>query len=147
MKINIQENPDTVETEIIIQCKQADAEIFRMLALLRTFDKKLTGIKDGKIFVLDMADALYFDTVDKKTFLYTENAVYETALRLYELEAQLGGSGFFRASKSMVLNVAKIASLRPELAGKIEVALQNGEKLIVSRQYAQDLKKILGITA
>ena len=38
-----------------------------------------------------MKDILYIDTADKKTFLYTEKAVYESALRLYELEDALGG--------------------------------------------------------
>ena len=32
---------------------------------------------------------LYIESVDKRTFLYTEESVYETPLRLYELEERL----------------------------------------------------------
>jgi DNA-binding LytR/AlgR family response regulator len=116
-----------------------------MLAYLRSFDKKLTGTRDGRTFVIDSADVLYFDTVDKRTFLYTQNDVLETPLRLYELEEQLAGGSFFRASKSVIINISKISSLRPELSGKIEVTLSNAEKLYVSRQYVPELKSKLGL--
>ncbi len=36
-------------------------------------------------------EILYIDTVDRKTFCYTNGAVYESALRLYELEDRLSG--------------------------------------------------------
>lgn len=41
---------------------------------------------------------LYIDTVDKRTFLYATDNVYETILKLHELEGQLEDSDFFRAS-------------------------------------------------
>lgn len=145
IKIHINEDAGCDETEIVIHCKQADAEIFRMLAIMRSFDKKLIGTKDGKTFVIDAADVLYFDTADKRTFLYTQNDVLETPLRLYELEEQLAGGSFFRASKSTIINISKIASLRPELSGRIEVTLSNAEKLYVSRQYVPELKNKLGL--
>jgi DNA-binding LytR/AlgR family response regulator len=116
-----------------------------MLAIIRSFDKKLIGTKDGKTFVIDTTDVLYFDTADKRTFLYTQDNVLETPLRLYELEEQLSGGSFFRASKSMIINISKISSLRPELSGKIEVTLSNAEKLYVSRQYVPELKNKLGL--
>lgn len=116
-----------------------------MLSVLRSFDKKLTGTGYGKTFVVDAADVLYFDSVDKKTFLYTQDDVLETPLRLYELEERLCGGSFFRASKSTIINISKISSLRPELSGKIEVTFCNTKKLYVSRQYVQELKGKLGL--
>lgn len=116
-----------------------------MLAVLHSFDKSLIGTKDGQAFVIDAADVLYFDSVDKRTFLYTQSDVLETPLRLYELEEQLSGGSFFRASKSTIINISKISSLRPELSGKFEVTLSNAEKLYVSRQYVPELKNKLGL--
>lgn len=145
MKIHIHEDAACEETEIVIHCKQADSDIFRMLALLHSFEKKLTGNKDGETFIIDAADVLYFDTVDKRTFLYTQDDVLEIPLRLYELEEQLTGGSFFRASKSTIINISKISSLRPVLSGKIEVTLNNREKLFVSRQYVPELKNKLGL--
>lgn len=145
MKITINENMANDETDIIINCKKADSDIFKMLAILRSFDRKLTGRKDGQLFLLDSAEVLYCDSVDKRTFIYTIDGVYETPLRLCELEERLCGEGFFRASKQNLINLSKVVSLRPEISGKIEVTLQSGERLFVSRQYVPVLKSKLGL--
>ena len=145
MKIIVNEKESIEETEIIINCKTGDNEVFKMLAILRTFDKKLTGTISGQTFIIDASDVLYCDSVDKKTFIYTSDGCYETPLRLYELEERLSGSDFFRASKQNIINLSKIVSLRPEISGKIEVTLQSGERLFVSRQYVPVLKQKLGM--
>ncbi|NMC55885.1 MAG: LytTR family transcriptional regulator [Eubacteriaceae bacterium] len=116
-----------------------------MVSILRSFDKKLIGNKGGKTHIIDFKDALYFDSVDKTSFIYTMDNVYETALKLYEIEERLSGMGFFRSSKSQIVNIAKISSLCPDFGGRIEVTLQNGEKLIVSRKYAKELKERLNL--
>ena len=145
LKITINEDAANKETEIIINCKEGDTEVYKMIAILRSFDKKLTGTKDGRTFIIDAADVMYCDSVDKKTFIYTMDEAYETVLRLYELEERLSHGDFFRASKQNIINISKIASMRPELSGKIEVTLLSGERLYVSRQYVPVLKSKLGI--
>jgi DNA-binding LytR/AlgR family response regulator len=148
MKIVINESRTQEETEIIINCKTADDEILKLVSSLREYDtmaSQLAGFKDGKTYLVEPADVLYFDTVDKKTFIYTENDVLETGLRLYELEARMKSGHFFRASKSAVVNIAKIKTIVPDFGGRLEVTLLNGEKLLVSRQYAAVLKTKLGL--
>ena len=145
MKITINENPVFEETEIIINCKKGDGEVFKMLAILRSFDQKLTGTKDGRTFIIDAVEVMYCDSVDKKTFIYTKDGIYETPLRLYELEERLTHGDFFRASKQNIINISKIVSMRPEISGKIEVTLLSGERLFVSRQYVPVLKSKLGM--
>ena len=107
-------------------------------------DKKLTGHKENRTYLLDVNQILYIDTVEKKTFLYTEQEVYETPLRLYELEERLESCDFFRASKSSIINFNQIESLKPEFGGTMQVMMSNGERLNVSRQYAKVIKEKLG---
>ncbi len=147
MKIRIEEELGLAETEVIIRCSPGDSQTARLLAVLGEFQpaQKLTGIRDGQTYLLDFAQVLYADTVDKKTFLYTQEAVYETELRLYELESQLRGRDFFRASKSALVNFNAIQSLRPDLGGRIRLTMRGGEAIYVSRQYAPLLKKRLGL--
>ena len=145
MKVQINENPDLQETEIIINCKETDQHILKVIALVRALDKKIIGIKDGATYILEAARILYIDTVDKKTFFYTEKEVYETPLRLYELEDQLGHGEFFRASKSTIINFNQIKSLRPDFGGRMIVQMNNGEQLYVSRQYVPTIKEKLGL--
>ncbi len=145
MKIQINEDMNLQDTEIIINCRQTNDEILKLIAMLRVMDCKLTGTKDNQTYILEAGKILYIDTTDKKTFFYTKNAVYETPLKLYELEEQLKPSGFFRAGKSMIINFNQILALKPDLDGRIIVTMNNQERLVVSRQYAITIKQMLGV--
>ncbi len=143
MKITLNQDPSYAETEVIINCSQADEDVLRLVAMLRVYQKKLVGILDGERYLLDTKDILYIDTADKKTFLYTEKAVYQSALRLYELEESLRELDFFRAGRSTILNFRRVRSVRPELGRRWLVTMDNGEQVWVSRQYAEELKEKL----
>ena len=144
MKININIDRRYAETEITINSAVMSDELERVIANLRALDFKLTGVNDGQTHILDASNVLYIDTVDKKTFIYTNSAVYETNMRLYELEESLSASDFFRAGKSSIINFSKIKSLRSDIDGRIIVVMENNEKLIVSRQYTIFIKNKLG---
>lgn len=143
--MNITINEGFSETEVTINCHIANDEILKIVSILQSFDKKLAGTKNGQVHIIDIKDVFYFDSVDKRSFIYTLKDVWDTALKLYEIEERLSGAGFFRSSKSQIINIAKIASLCPDFGGRIEVTMLNGEKLIVSRQYAKNLKEKLGL--
>ena len=144
MKINVNVDNRFAETEIIINCAAMSDELEKVIAIVRTFDCKLTGTKNGQTHILNTSKILYIDTVDKKTFLYTVTDIYETSLRLYELEQQLPANDFFRAGKSSIINFSKIKSLKPDIDGRIIVVMENNEKLIVSKQYAPFIRNKLG---
>ena len=143
MKVNINIDKRYTETEVTINCAVMSDELEKVIASLRALDFKLTGTKDGQTHILDAKQILYIDTVDKKTFLYAKSAIYETNLRLYELEESLSSSDFFRAGKSSIINFNKIKSLKSDIDGRIIVVMENNEKLIVSRQYTEFIKRKL----
>ena len=140
MKINIHIDEGRGETEITVRCGRMSDELEKVIASLRVLDRKLTGTKNNQTYILDAAQVLYIDTTDKKTFLYTRSDVYESSLRLYELEQRLSSCDFFRAGKSSIINFNKIKSLRSDIDGRLTVRMENDEKLIVSRQYASYVK-------
>ena len=144
MRITIKESEGQDELEIVIHCRKVDEQVSELISALSNLDRKMTGIIDGRTFVLDLSDIFYVESVDKKTFAYAQSAVYEVSQRLYELEDSLPRD-FFRASKSTIINISKIKSIMPDFSGRLEVTLFTGERLIVSRQYAQDLKTKLGL--
>lgn len=145
MKISLVTDPKLQDTEVTIRCREPSSDVLRILASLQAMDRKLTGEKNGALFLLDPTEILYVDTVDKKTFLYGTKDVYETPLRLYEIEDRLGVYGFIRISKSAIVNFSRVQSIRPEFNGRFLLTLPNGELLVVSRQYAADIKKILEV--
>lgn len=145
LEIVIHSDRDIEEMRIDIYCRKLTPELEKVIAMLKMLEQKLTGTYEGETCFLDPDKVLYIDTTDKKTFIYTADKVYETALKLYELEEELSCAGFFRGGKSTIINLRHIESLKADLNRRIQVTLDNGEKLIVSRQYAEDLKKRLGV--
>ena len=73
-----------------------------------------------------------------------DKEVFSSKQKLYEFEALCVGTMLFRCSKSMILNAGKIDYVLPSLSGRFEAALDNGEKVIISRQYVSTLKRLLG---
>lgn len=145
MEIFIHEDKELPDSRIEIFCPEVNEEVLDLIAKLRVYDKKITGVKEGETYIVEIDEILYVESVDKRTFFYTKGTVYETPLKLYELEERLGKSGFFRASKSTIINFNQIQSLRPDFGGRMLVQMKNGEKLYVSRQYVPVLKRKLGL--
>jgi len=145
LKIHINQQVDIAETEITISCRQINPEIEKIISLLRVMDLKLTGVRERQTYILDAAKILYIDTVDKKTFFYTKTEVYETTLKLYELEERLSVNDFLRANKSCIINFNQIKSIKADFDGKLLVTMNNDEKLFISRQYATNFKEKLGV--
>ena len=145
MKITIQDVPEGEEEEIVIRCRGMDEQLLKLVYALRAGREKLTVSRQERLFRILPSAVYYFEAVDNRVFAYLEKDVYETKLKLYELEERLAGTDFFRASKSTVINLAKVESLSPAFNGRFEAAMKNGEKLIVSRQYVPVLKEKLGL--
>lgn len=145
MKITIQDLPEGEEDEIIIRCRTVDEQILKLIYGLRAGQEKLTLAEGEKLFQVQPAQVYYFEAVDNRVFAYLEKEVYETKLKLYELEQRLMGTDFFRASKSTIINLAKVKNISPAFNGRFEACMKNGEKLIVSRQYVPVLKAKLGL--
>lgn len=145
MKITINESNEFDEVEIIVNCKSIDAKLLKTLSLIRTFEEKIKGYKDGKIVFIELKDIYYFESVDKRTYIYMEKEVYETEYKLYELEDKFSNIDFFRSSKSTIVNLEKIREIIPVFGGKLQVVLENNEKLIISRQYVPVLKRLLNL--
>lgn len=145
MKITIQTDASVQETTISITCKEIAPELERLIEALRLSDKKLSVKINGEVHFIDLKQILYAEVVDRCTFIYTENGVFESALRLYELELMLSEHNFFRVNKSTLLNLNKIESLKSDIDRRIRVTLKNGYQLIISRAYAEDFKAKLGV--
>ena len=145
MKVTVEERPELEQTEVIIRCRRMDVQTARLVELLRLSTARLTGERDGQTCILEENDILYIDTVDRGTFLYTAGGVYESRLRLYELEEQLAPRDFVRVSKSAIVNFGQVKSLRPDFGGRLRLTMSNGEVVVANRQYVPDIKKKLGL--
>ena len=145
MKIIIDENLSYESTEIVIKCKSKDDKIYSLLKKIEVLNEKIVVNRNNESYFIEPNNLLYIETVDKKTFLYDQECVYETPMKLYELESLLEIYDFIRVNKSSIINLNQVQSLAPDFNGRIIMKMNNEEKIIVSRQYAINVKQKLGV--
>ena len=142
MKIIIQEPPQNEEESIIFNVRCISDNISRAINLIKSHDC-LTVYINEEAFMLSVTDIFYVESVDLKTFVYAQKAVYRSKLKLYEIEEALSTGDFIRISKQVIVNVKKIKSVSPAGDSRFQAVLVNGERVIISRQYVPVLKKRL----
>ena len=65
---------------------------------------------------LRASDILYFESVDERVFVYTDEDICEVKTRLYELEKELPDIDFMRAGKSLIINLpGKVKAAKEDL--------------------------------
>ncbi len=133
----------TGEDEVIVNYLVKTPEIERIVNFIKGEQTRLIGWKEKQQKVIDIKSILYIETVDGSTFAYTETDVLKLDHTLAQLEQQLNDINFFRCSKSMIINIDKVDSLRSLPSNRIDVRLVNGEHTIISRTYASDFRRIL----
>ena len=143
MKTVIHQISDKANELVTIDCCEVTQEIINLRDHAESVGGNIAGTTDGKSVILPLSDILYFEAVDEKVLAYTDSDVAEVRGRLYEYEEMLSDKGFVRISKSVLVHLGKIKSISPSPGRKFEAELCNGERVIISRQYAADLKKIL----
>lgn len=131
------------ENEVIVRFSEMDHETSRVIDFLKNNDKKISGYVDGKVMILDRSSILYIESVDGKTFAYTEDLVVRLDQSLNQLEIQLEEINFFRCSKSMILNIDKVSTLKSLASNRIDATMKNGEHIMISRTYASEFRKLL----
>ncbi len=132
-------DPERVE----IFCYAVTDEVREIVAFVKSRQGKLTGSIDDRQYEVPLTDIFYIESVDNKVFLYTKDKVYETKQKIYEFESVLKAKHYQRISKSMLLNLMKVESIRPALNGRFSAVLRSGEQVIITRKYVPDLKRAL----
>jgi DNA-binding LytR/AlgR family response regulator len=144
IKIIIQDPTQGEEESVTLKVRRMTENITRALNILKS-PPNLSVYNEGQTFSLPVADIYYIESVDLKTFVYAEKAVFRTKLKLYEIEGILNGDDFLRISKQVIINIDKIKSVSPAGASRFLATLANGEKVIISRQYVPALKERFGL--
>ncbi|MGX7148172.1 LytTR family DNA-binding domain-containing protein [Enterococcus ureasiticus] len=141
MKLTVEQSGELTEIEIVIRHNDKLNAVKRLTHYIEQFNFQLKGKKEGKTYYIPVNEIYYFESIDEKIFIYSLQEVFETTYRLYELEQLLEQTNFQRISKSTLLNIEKMDSVRPLFNGKLEASLKNEEKLIINRHYVKQLKE------
>ena len=143
MIIKLEQNEIQEEIEVRVRYKETTKELIALKQMLDTFDSKVKGKSQNQAFWLKASEIFYIESVDKRTFIYDEHNVYESEYRLYQLEEQLPKAAFVRVSKSCIVNIGKLKSIRTLVNSRLEATLINEEKITVTRKYIADIRRKL----
>ena len=131
-------------------------EIAQALALLRAhLPQAMAGAPQGErlawiraavgsqVRLIAVEDVCYFEANDKYTSVFTDDgeALIRTPLR--ELLAQLDPDRFWQIHRGTIVNLAHVAAIARDLAGRVKVKLKGRpEALAVSRAYAHRFRQM-----
>lgn len=143
MDIRVLKIPKNQTEQLEIRCHEVTEQVREIVTFVKSRQGQLTGVIEGKQYEVPVMDVYYIEAVDNKVSLYSSRQVYETRQKLYELEEVLKEKYFLRVSKSLLLNLMKVKSIKPALNGRFTAVLQSGEEIMISRKYVPELKKAL----
>ena len=145
LKIRI-EMSEGVQEEVVIRCREITPEIIRLQQLLSGNSDRSNQFlvyKGDTEYYLNVNDIIFFETDGNAVMAHTRDDVYETRRKLYELE-ELSGGRFQRISKSAIVNVDKVYSIKRNVTSSSAIEFQGTHKQIyVSRAYYKVLREKL----
>ena len=143
MEIEIEQIGQEKREYIRIGCHKVDSNVKEILHFIKSRQGSVEARKGEDQINIPVVDIYYAEAVDDKVFIYLQKECYQSKSKLYELEEILNKRRFIRISKSVIVNLMKVESIRPALNGRYLCHLKNGEDVIVSRKYVPDLKEKL----
>lgn len=103
----------------------------------------LTGKDEhGDYFPILIQEIHYFESLQKKIWIYRNENQYKTAIPLKELQTRLP-SNFVRVHRSYIVNLNYISRISKDFSSNYIIFLKNGVELPVSQSYIHNLKAAL----
>lgn len=87
----------------------------------------------------------YFIVEEEDVYGVLNNTKLLIKLKLYEVDELLQSKDFIRVSKYCLVNIGKIAYIKPELNSKLNLLMKNDDHVEVNRGYYKEFKKALKI--
>ncbi|WP_349409901.1 LytTR family DNA-binding domain-containing protein [Pseudalkalibacillus sp. SCS-8] len=98
--------------------------------------------QDTSFYPIQTEKVYFFFTEKKGVFLKTEQGIFKTDERLYELEERLPDH-FVRISRFEIINLHFLNRFEFTFGGKFVLHMSNGEKLFTTKTYTKAIKQLL----
>ena len=124
--------------EIVIRCREQNEKVYALRSaiedMMRGENEIMLTIGATEHFV-PKNDVLFFESSEGKVYAHTIDKIYKAPYKLFELELMMPPS-FVRISKSAIVNITHIESMRREIVGNGELTFKGCDKrLYFSRNY------------
>ena len=127
---------------VIVCYPEWNQSVEGLINKISKLDITFTGKSETGSVNIGIGDIYYIENVERKLFLYTKSEVYRYDGSMNETEEMLSDTEFVRISRTCIMNTDHLKEIRQLRNSHLEAVMDNEEKLIVSRKYLQDIKKI-----
>lgn len=127
---------------VIVEYPEYDRSVDNLISKIKNMSISFTGKTDGKTVIIDISDIYYIENVERKIFLYSKKDVFRYDGTMSDIETAINDTDLVRISRTCFMNVSHLKEIMQIKNSHLEAVLDNGEKLIVSRKYLKDIKKI-----
>lgn len=128
--------------KVVVEYPEWDDSAERLMHRIESMNISLSGRAEDTTVSIDISELYYIENVDRKVFLYTKNSVYRYDGTMADIEKAAADTGLVRISRTCIMNTMHLREIRQLRNSRLEAMLDNDEKLIVSRKYLQDIKKV-----
>lgn len=127
---------------IIVEYPELDCATQRILGRIEHLETSFVGRSEERSARIFVSEIYYFETVDRKVFLYTRDEIYRFDGSMAQIEEALEHTELVRVSRTCIMNTEHLKEIRQIKNSHLEAVLDNEEKIIVSRKYLPDIKKL-----
>ena len=147
MEIRVVEEKDRSQIEVTILSGPDNPRVAGIVRQLQMVDGKLSGYILGTINrrMVFLADIAWVQTNGSMALIHlVTGETLESSSRLNELEDELSDTEFVRISRQELVNLDHVTGISPAGSGRMLLSLGE-KKLVVSRKYAPEFKRRIGI--
>ena len=100
--------------------------------------------RDGYVLI-PLSEVCFFQVEDGVTHVKTATASYRTNYAIGDLEGRLPAPPFFRAHRSTIANLDKVATISPMFKGSLLLTMKDsqGSEIQVSERQAKYVRELL----
>lgn len=103
------------------------------------------NIKTGAKQLVNVDNIVTIESYGHAVEVHTENDVYNTSERLYQLMNMLDPKNYIRVSNSVIVSKNMISEIIPTLSRKFILKMKNGDRVDVTRIYYNSFKETFQI--
>ena len=127
---------------VIIEYPEWNNSVESLIGKIEKMDLSFVGKSEDRSVSIGISDIYYIENVERKLFLYTKDEVFRLEGTMPDMEERIVDTGLVRISRTSIMNTDKLREIKQIRNSHLEAVLDNDEKLIVSRKYLPDIKKV-----
>jgi two-component system LytT family response regulator len=108
------------------------------------YPERLAVRAAGRAVIVDLREVRWIEAEGNYTRLHVTKGSWLTRRTMRDLESLLDPTRFTRVHRSHFVSLAAIRELRPLGDGDLAAVLDQGERLVVTRMYREELERRLG---